>query len=334
MAKQAQPRKGKKYNPRSTIFSGVKTSWGRRLMIDFGFNGVDPYKDRLRFKYNIEIKSLVIEAESKGEILTKHEFSKSCAEIMFKLEAKYESRDRKESRFDLDQVVSSILSSNVAAYPVQNQNNENYHTWIVAVTAINKLSLREINFLKISFGSQIDYEMGTISSEVLFSELSPEHPLVVSYTTATPIIMIKHIKELLVEANESDVIGEEMQQRINTFAAEKNIDLNVVDSVSVSDEKPLTGDDQTALTKQEEAKKRSVFYLMFMKNKALVSCLLFLLALRVFSLFEIRVSPRLVILLVIVGLLAYCLKKGIFKSRYHAVMDFIKGRRKIKNDVG
>jgi len=302
-------------------------------MIDFGFNGVDPYKDMLRFKYNAEIKKLIIEAESKGVVLAKHEFSKSCAEIMFKCEARFESKDRKESRFDLEQVVSSILISNVAAYPVQNQNNDNYHTWIVAVTPINKLSLREINFLKISFGGQIDYEMGTISSEVLFSELSPEHPLVASHTTATPIIMINHIKEALAQANEPNEIGEEMQQRINTFAAEKNIDLNVVEAVNVSEEKPLTGDGEEAQSKQDSMGKHSVFYMMFMKNKFLVSCLLLLLALRVFAHFEYRVSPRMVILFAIVGLGAYCFKKGIFKSQYLAAIDAIKGRRKIKNDI-
>jgi len=295
-------------------------------MIDFSFAGVDPFKDKIKFKYNNEIKNVIVDAESKGQTILKHNFSKICSEVMFKCEATYEGKDRKVSRFNLDTLLLAVLTSNVNAYPIENPNGNGYHTWIVSVVNLMKLSIREIDFLKTAFGGKIDYEVGVISIEVLFSEYPPDAPIVRSYTDAAPVIMINHIKDTLIGMRESAEISAGVQRDIDEYMAAKNIDQETVQENSVGD--GIERAEQIASGKPDSLPTR-----LLKNHKAVtiaMTSLLILLAMRVSAHLDYRPNPRILIFVAMVGVGYYAFKKGIFKSRIDAIKNSWNSRKRSK----
>lgn len=225
--KKTQEKRKKKYRPSTTTLSGIKTTWGRALMIDYSFMSADPYKNPVKFKYNRRIRDVIINSEAENREIPRHEFSKICSEIMFKCEAESDNKNKKESRFDINIVVMAVLSSKIDSYPVKNPDGQAYHTSIASVINISALSIREIDFLKIAFAGHIDYEIGTISAEILYSEKAPNEDIVRKYVDASPIIMINHIKDII----KSQEGGVELNAQVKKEVAEYSASLNIGDDL-------------------------------------------------------------------------------------------------------
>lgn len=230
--KKNKEKRDKKYRPSTSTLSGIKTTWGRALMIDYSFMSADPYKNPVKFKYNRRIRDVIINAESDNKQLPRHEFSKICSEIMFKCESESNNKNKKESRFDINLIVMAVLSSKVSAFPVKNPDGQAYHTSIVSIINITTLSISEIDFLKVAFAGHIDYEIGTVSAEVLYSELDPNEQIVKNYVNATPIIMINHIKDVVRSQAGSFDLSDEVSSDIAEYTASLNIDKNEVAEIT------------------------------------------------------------------------------------------------------
>lgn len=239
--KKTQERRKKKYRSSTTTLSGIKTTWGRALMIDYSFMSADPYKNPVKFKYNRRIRDVIINSEKEDKILPRHVFSKICSEIMFKCEAESENKNKKESRFDLNIVVMAVLSSRVDSYPVKNPDGQAYHTSIVSVINISTLSIREIDFLKIAFAGHIDYEIGTISAEVLYSEKDPNEDIVKRYVDASPIIMINHIKDVVGMECEAAKLSSEVEKEIAEYSASLNVGSELLSVKEDGEDKDVGG---------------------------------------------------------------------------------------------
>lgn len=237
--KKTPERRNKKHRPSTTTLSGIKTTWGRALMIDYSFMSADPYKNPVKFKYNRKIRDVIICSEKENKVLQKHEFSKICAEIMFKCEAENNNRNKKESRFDINVIVMAVLSSKVSAYPVKNPDGQAYHTSIASVINISTLSIREIDFLKIAFAGFVDYEIGTISAEILYSEKDPNEEIVKNYVNASPVIMINHITDIVKSQGSSAELSDEVKREVAEYSASLNIDKGVISCQDVIDNKKI-----------------------------------------------------------------------------------------------
>lgn len=201
---------GRPYRPKNMSFEGIKTVWGRRLMIDHGFSGAT-VRTPVAHAFNKHFRRYIIELEQSDQQPDETVVLRKCSEIMMRMEKKYALGTQFDKRFDAVKMVEAVLESEAMALPTEAPSGQ-LVTHVACVVPTQTLSIREIDFLKVSFAGNYDVEAQSVTCQIFFSEYDPSSPVVQNGVRRAPLSMIYHLKEVMGDAWSNNVDLQEIEK--------------------------------------------------------------------------------------------------------------------------